>query len=463
MIWNRRTFLGAMALSSAAPSALPYVLRRESVVFLLGEDVLEDHWKVERLLAKLERSSDPLIVMDKPWEGMGPYIYGSVLKDPTDNLWKCWYTAFNLERYRNRIPFRYRIAYAVSEDGVSWKKPSLGIVDDEGKGDRNNNLIDLGRTYAEAIDVTIAPPDSNAPARYVGLILDGTGVEVHVSDDGLRWRPHTQKTVDPGHSDCHNSLCWDPVRRRWLAHIRPPVYAGTSKRRIAVAESKDLRTWTKPVTVLRPDEADVPEFYSMPVFHHGNLFFGLLQTFNHDTDSLEIELTYSTDGYQWHRLPSKQLYLPVGKPGSFDSGMITTADDIVFDRDEMFLYYGGWNGGHKSNERVASIGRARSPRDRFIGWHATAEDDGFLLTKPCVLQATKFTVNASVRGNLVMALCDEAGEPLPGFSFDDCTPVSGDNLTHAIRWKDDPNTLASRTVRIRIRLRDAEFYALGLS
>lgn len=460
---SRRAFLGSAAIAATAQGMAPFALRAGSVVYLLGEEVLEDHWHVERRLSLPHgRSPEALIRKEQPWEGMGPYTYGTVLRDPADGTWKCWYTVFNDARYRAREPFPYRIAYAVSEDGVSWKKPSLGLVEDSGS--RENSLVPIGGRDAEAVDVTIAPASANAPARYIGMVLD-RGVRIFLSDDGLRWKESDANPIDARHSDCHNSLCWDEHRRRWLAHIRPPVYAGPGhdKRRIAVMESPDLRKWTSPVTVLAPDEQDPPEFYSMPVFQRGNLFFGFLQIYDRRKESLEIELTYSTDAYRWHRLPGRPLFLPTGPAGSFDSGMVTTADSVVLDGDRMFTYYGGWNGDHKSNDREGGIGRVESVRDRFISWHASAQEDGFLLTRPAVLEAGSISANAKLGGKLHAAICDDQGNALPGFSFDDCTAITGDQIKHPLAWKGDLRTLRGRTVRIRVRFRDGDFFALELA
>lgn len=461
---TRRGLLAAAPLAVAALQGQTAAAARIAVgspVFLLGDEVLEDHWNLERQLVPPRRvHGEPLIRKEHDWEGMGPYLYGSVLRDPSAGLWKCWYTVFSNERYRARQPFPYRAAYATSRDGIVWNKPKLGLVDH--KGSRQNNLVDIGVLDAEAVSVRLAPPGAKAPARYAGMTLDKHGVVIFLSDDGLAWRKPEASVVDAGHSDCHNSLCWDARRRRWLAYLRPPYFAGPGhdKRRIAVSESTDLRTWTRPVTVLRPDEADPPEFYAMPVFPRGNLLFGFLQVYDRRRESLEVELAYSADGYRWHRLPGHPTFLGTGAPGSFDSGMVTTADDTVIDGDRMYTYYGGWNGDHKSNLREAAISRVESPRDRFIGWRTHGPEPGFLLTRPMLAAGARVTVNASVRGQLAMAVCDDRGAALPGFAFDDCGPVHGDGFAHAVSWKGDWRTLNGRAVRLRVRVRDGAFYSL---
>lgn len=461
---TRRGLLAAAPFAAAALRGQSGAAARLGVgtpVFLLGEEVLEDHWNLERHLVAPRRVQDaPLIRKEHDWEGLGPYLYGSVLRDPRDGLWKCWYTVFSDERYRARQPFPYRVAYATSRDGAVWNKPALGLV--EHQGSRQNNLVAIGVRDAEAVSVKLAPPEANLPARFAGMTLDKRGVAIFLSGDGLAWRAPEPGIVDAAHSDCHNSLCWDARRRRWLAYMRPPYFAGPGhdKRRIAMSESSGLRTWTKPLTVLRPGEEDPPEFYAMPVFARGNLFFGFLQVYDRRRESLEVELTYSADGVHWNRLAGHPTFLGTGAPGSFDAGMVTTADDVVDDGGRMFIYYGGWSGDHKSNGRQAAISRVESPRDRLIGWRTHKPEPGYLLTRPLLAEGGAVSVNASVRGQLAMAVCDERGAALPGYAFDDCVPVSGDSLAHGIAWKSGWRALNGRAVRLRVRVRDGAFYAL---
>lgn len=461
---HRRSFLqSALGVAAAAPNTDPPAsLRPGEPVFLLAEDLLEDHWKLRRRLIAPRRGLKPVIVKDRPWEGMGPYLYGSVLLDPADNLWKCWYAVHDPERYRARQPWAYRIAYATSRDGESWTKPELGLVDHGGS--TRNNLIPIGTRMSEAIDVCLAPPGSNAPARFLAVTLD-RGVHLWLSDDGTHWRPQQPSEIEPRHSDCHNSLCWDPLRRRWLVHLRPPVHAGNqAKRRIAVMESPDLQSWSRPVTVLRPDESEPPEFYGMPVFRRGNLFFGMVQVYDRTRESLEIELAFSADGYRWHRLPGHPLYLPTGPKGGFDSGMVTSADEMVFDGDRMLLYYGGWNGDHRSDTRVAAIGVAVAQRDRFIAWEGGAEEPGFLLTRPCTIEGAKLLVNAEVRGELKVAVTDAEGVTLPGYDYEQCRAVHGDSLRHELAWGERTiGGLRRRLVRLRVRIREASLYAMEVA
>ena len=98
--------------------------------FLCDDRVTEDRWMVERFAAPLvKHPNNPLITKTGEWEGSGPHMGGSALFDPADNLFKMWYTVFNRHNYDNRLPFSYNVAYAESDDGITWRKPALGVFE----------------------------------------------------------------------------------------------------------------------------------------------------------------------------------------------------------------------------------------------------------------------------------------------------------------------------------------------
>jgi hypothetical protein len=261
-----------------APNEYP-MPRPGEPVFLLERSAVEDFWNVRRKLNPLVRSArNPIIRKDRDWEGHGPYLYGTVLYDAKDKLFKCWYTVAHEDAFRKNERGSYMTCYAVSRDGYAWRKPELGLV--EWNGNKNNNFVQLGVKYNAPLTVVPIPDECGIRARYAGLYLDLSSVRLAYSDNGLVWREFEGNPIDPRESDAHNSLVYDPTRRNWMVHMRPPLFAHFTKRRIAIMESPDLRTWTRPATVLLPDEEDLAEFYGMPVFRRGNLFFGLLQVYN---------------------------------------------------------------------------------------------------------------------------------------------------------------------------------------
>ncbi len=472
-MWNRREFAGRGAAASLAlPAGLrnaeaatgsyqPFSTKPGEPVFLLEGSTLEDLWALRRRVNPLVKSSrNPIIVKDREWEGSGPYVYGSVLYDAREKLFKCWYTVFHDHEYRNRLPGSYLVCYATSKDGYAWRKPELGLF--EWKGSRKNNYLRLGRKYVGSITVVEAPAEARLPHRFVACYLDEPGVCLAFSNDGVDWVEHKRNPIEPRHSDTHNSIVWDPARKVWLVHLRVPVNAGGNNRRIAAMESADLDSWSRAESVLVPDEEDVPEFYGMPVFRRGNLFFGLLQVYERPTGRIEEELVFSADGYRWHRVPPRELFLIRGQAGEWDRGMVLTANGPVIAHGEMRFYYGGTCVDH--NQRtppdapVFAVGMGSVPLDRLFGLYTSSKDPGFAVTRPMRLNGGAIEVNATVRGELRAALLTADGKKLPGFDYADCTPVKGDDLRLPLAWKGQ-RLPASELGRLKFQITDGALYA----
>lgn len=444
----------------------PYATQPEEPVFLLEGSTLEDLWAVRRRVNPLLKSArNPLIVKDREWEGFGPSLAGSVVYAPEDRLFKMWYTVFHDFAFRHHLPGSYIACYAISEDGYTWHKPDLGVF--EWKGSKKNNFIDLSKDVAGF--AVVRPPASTAIShRYMAVYLSERpeGICLAYSDDGVRWVEHKRNPIEPSESDTHNTIVYNSSARKWMVYLRPPVYAGHWKRRIALMESSDLQTWTRAETVLIPDEADPPEFYGMPVFKRGNLYFGLLQIFNRPPGTINIELVFSSDGRRWDRVPPRELFLERGAPGQFDEGMVFTASAPVIVHGDMRIYYSGNNGYHyQLNAGQNAIGVASVPHDRFFSVTCTSHDaPGFILTRPLLLNGPSLFLNSGtlpVEGQIKVAVLDVAGKEIPGFGFDDCIPVKGDDLENEVVWKGGKRIVAlpKQPLRLKFQLEKATFYA----
>ncbi|MEW5979564.1 MAG: hypothetical protein AB1898_27520 [Acidobacteriota bacterium] len=441
----------------------PYATQPGEPVFLLEGSTLEDLWAVRRRVNPLVRSSrNPVMVKTRDWEGGGP-TGNSVLYDSEDKLFKMWYTVAHEFEYRHRLPGSYMMCYATSGDGYAWEKPELGVL--EWKGSKKNNFIGLvGRRPAGSVMGT--PPGSGISQRYICSYLDDPGICLAYSDDGVKWTAHKRNPIEPSESDTRNTLVYDPVNRKWMVFMRPPVFAGFTNRRMAVMESRDLQAWTRPETVLLPDEADLPESYGMPVFRRGNLFFGLLWVYNRLAGTIENELVFSSDGRHWNRVPPRELFLPLGGPGEFDQGMVFAGPPVIA-HGEMRFYYGATRTLHTQIESRAAIGLASVPLDRFFALRTSSQNEpGFILTRPLLLNGSKLEVNAEmllVQGQIKVAVLDLSGKELPGFGMSDCEPLRGNDLRHEVTWKKGKLAdLPKEPLRLKFQLEQATFYAFYL-
>jgi hypothetical protein len=473
LAFTRRSLLAATGVSlldarthATQPRAPELqVVRGGEPTFVLEGSTLEDLWRVRRVLHPAIKSPrNPIMVKDRPWEGYGPFIHGTVLYDPEDRLFKCWYQVMDNEAFREHRPWISGICYAVSHDGYEWDKPELGLM--EWMGTRRNNLVRLGREYAQAISVRIAPPGSGAPARFIAVYLDKPGVSVAFSDNGTEWTYPDWNPIEPSHSDDHNVLLYDGRRRLWMVYHRPQLFAGEWKRRRSLIESPDLRHWTHSGIVLGPDEGDPPEIMVMPVFQRGNLFFGLLDLYDRSRGSNEVELVFSADGRRWERVPPRELFLPLGLPGDFDCGSIFLGSHPVIVGDEMRFYYSALDGDHEClfPSFSEAIGVAAVPLDRLFGLaHSTLEGRGAVLTRPLMLEGGVLEVNAHVLGRLRVAVLDAGGKALPGYAFADCDPVRGDSLRHRVSWGRRSAVPTDGPVRVKFELEgEAALYCFSV-
>src|SRR5262249_53018818 len=184
--------------------------------------------------------------------------------------------------------------------------------------------------------------------------------------------------------------------------------------------------------------------------------------------------TFTRDGKRFARIADRAVWLPVGAPGSWDEGMVEAS--TMLERDgELWIYYSGTGALHTfeslqtlgklidGRRRMGAVGLAKLRRDGFVSLHAGA-DEGLVITRPLVLREPKrLVVNAAARrGAIAVEVLDPVLDVVPGFGAGDALPLAGDALEHVFAWKrgSDLGALRGRTVRLRIRLRNADLYSI---
>lgn len=432
--------------------------------FLCDERVVEDRWRIERFVAPLDRHpANPLIVRDRPWEGTGPHMGGSVLYDERDGVFRMWYTVWDSHAYYNALPFSYNVCYAESDDGIAWRKPSLGVFEYEGSTD--NNCIRLGTDKTQNIDVMWNPKPEVFPGRLLAIHNQKGGVFVSSSDDGKTFTPlWPEHPAISHHSDTHNNLVYDEVGDYWLLFCRPRAWAGDHRRRVSVQLSRDLKHWTHERTILVPSEAGAPEFYGMTVFRRGDLFFGALQLYDRESQTLRPTLAWSGDGLRWDLLPGQDLLLPLGKPSAWDAGMVLLAETPVVLGDTMYFYYGGFALGHDTpSENVGAIGLATAGRDRLIGVRPISNEPGTIITRPFAPDGRRLVVNALVQGEIRAEVRIGNNKPVDGWTFDDSDPLAASGYESELTWGGKSlGAIKETEIRVIFRLTDAELFTFDL-
>ncbi len=79
--------------------------------------------------AVVKDPASPIITATEPWEGHGPYTWGTrLLWNPDTQQYDFYYVAIGLGDDHS-----YRWGLAVSDDGLTWTKPKLEIETYNGK------------------------------------------------------------------------------------------------------------------------------------------------------------------------------------------------------------------------------------------------------------------------------------------------------------------------------------------
>ena len=90
--------------------------------------------------------------------------------------------------------------------------------------------------------------------------------------------------------------------------------------------------------------------------------------------------------------------------------------------------------------------------------------EGEVITKLFTFSGNKLEINysTSVVGAIKFEIQDQDGNPIPGYTMEDCQPVTGDEISGIVTWTqgNDLKNLNSKTVRLRILMKDADLYSI---
>ena len=420
----------------------------------------------------IKNPNNPLFCEDKPWEVRFDNLYANVLFDEEEGIYKCWYSPFILDErvrhtpreMRSVIPYRKAmprgremgICYAVSEDGITWRKPDLGIVEFEGS--KRNNIVARG-PHGAGIWKDRFDPDSE---RRYKMFARCEQMAVAFSPDGLHWSEPILCPEIQARGDTHNNTFWSPelgkyvgITRLWDQELGVRIVGRT--------ESEDFLRWSKAVEVLRslPEEGRRRQTYAMPVFRYADLYIGLLMMFNTDTDTVDCELAWSADTINWQRVAPGEPLIPRGPEGSYDCGCIFGAAYPIMLKEEIRIYYSGSNGPH-SNWRDGFFCLAHLRPDGFAcmepkSAHTTAR----IMTKPIKCIGRNLCLSADAAGGSIRVAIPD----IEGFGLNECELISSDVTDQPVRWRggNDLSDLIGRRIRLLFELNSAHLYAFSFS
>ncbi len=412
----------------------------------------------------------------KIWEARYDNLYPNVIYDKEDKLFKIWYKCFIRDASSESVPVNERpkhkystagagrqrgILYAWSEDGINWFKPSLGLV--EFMGSTENNIVKLNFEGGVFKDNHESNPGRrykmfgriDRPERHMAVAFSAYGLEW--SDPHL-WPEHNVQ------GDAHNNAIWSPSLNKYVGITR----TWQDRQRIAVrTESENFINWTEPEEILRGRGLH-EQIYSMPIFYYANVYIGLPSILNED-DTVDTELAWSPDNRSWYRISPGTAVIPRGKNLSdypysdYDAGCIF-ASVPVFKNDEILIYYGGSNHYH-TDWREGSLNLARLRPDGFAGYMTVSDSvTGRIKTNIFSVAGNDFMISADIKqqGFIKVAVFDETGMPVPGYTIEDSEVITGNNTDATVTWNGKGLAdLEGEKVAFEFVFKDAVVYSLS--
>lgn len=431
--------------------------------------LIDDLRDVRQVLHRPERR-DPIIEIDRPWE-VGGVAYAVLFED--DGLFRAWYRC-TPEADTNSTA-KSLTAYAESDDGIAWRKPSLGLV--EFRGSTDNNLVSDDPDL-----VNFAPfKDGDAPPgeRYKAIGRRGK-IFTAVSPDGLGWTKRPEPVQTEGPFDSHNIAFRDPWTGRYLMYargIRAQGVAGHGAevdfkggvRWIRRAESADFVHWSPLENIATADET-LEHLYTnscVPYQRSEGLYLMFPSRFVNGRSPTpdwpypgvsDAVLMSSRNSADFDRTFKEAWVRPGLDPDNWHERSVYIMRGILdTGPDELSLYM-------SDHWRLPSntIRRLSLRKDGFASLQA-GYGGGEALTRPLVFEGDELRLNLSTgaAGGVRVEVQDEDGHALPGLALADCAEVFADETDRPVRWTSGAalGALAGRPLRLRFALCDADLYA----
>ncbi|TFG48806.1 MAG: hypothetical protein E4H40_04035 [Candidatus Brocadiia bacterium] len=282
------------------------------------------------------------------------------------------------------------------------------------------------------------------------------GMCVAFSADGIHWMKYPGNPVlhakkgEQSISDVM-SVMQDQSTGKFVTYTKGWADPWPAFRQIVRTESNDFIHWSE-LTVVISHQYNLqdPQSYGMTVTQIGNIYIGLMCSYKKPGDeTIDIQLTVSHDNRHWGRVANRETFIPNGPSNSWDSGMIFTAP-LINHGDQTLIYYGGWNGSHNQKNRHSNIGLAMLRKNGFVSLD-TGPEPGIVTLHAMRKIQGPLLVNADASGgSLIAELLDVDGNPIPGYTANDCMPVQSDGLEELIRWNDYSELpVSEKALRIR--------------
>ena len=449
-------------------------------------ELFVDHYLIERLdglrlALHSPREEEVVLRFDQPWEGVFSCA-AAVIKHGTE--FRLYYRAMPAVTDGSDAE---STCVALSDDGIHWTRPSLGLF--ELAGSKENNAViahqpPFSHNFMPFLDTR---PGAEPEERYKAIAgIHPNGIFAFASPDGMRWRklqPEPVLTSEAFAFDSHNVAFWSEMEGTYLCYFRTWK---DGVRWVSRAASEDFVHWgpTEEMSfVHEAAPAPIEHIYTnatQPYFRAPHMYVALPRRFmagrrvlsREEADSLNVHGSQRADcsdavfmtsrgSSRYDRTFLEAFIRPGPERGNWSSRAGTIACGVVQTGPrEMSVYRNEQYGQPTVRQRRYSL-----RLDGFCSVRA-AYCAGELLTKPFTFAGSRLMLNfeTAAAGGIRVEVQDEHGQPLPGYRLDDSVELIGDEIDRAVAWKrgEDLSAIAGRPVRLRFVMREADLYSMTL-
>jgi hypothetical protein len=449
-------------------------------------ELFVDHYLIHKLTDAQLVLHEPhdegiLFQFDKPWEGLH-CAYFTIIKDA--DTYRAYYRGKSAADY-DGSPTEVT-CYAESKDGVNWEKPNLGIY--EVMGTRDNNIVltnapPFCHNFSPYLDTN---PKATVEKKYKALA--GTiesGLFGFTSKDGIHWKKSGKEPlIRDGVFDSQNVLFWSQSENCYVCYFRlwsGPGYTGI--RTIGRSTSKDFIHWSE---TKRMDFGYTPleHLYTNQTssyFRAPHIYVAIAARFfpqktvltTEQAKTIAIDQEYfansggcsdavlmtSRGGNKYDRTFMESFIRPGIGLNNWTSRTNYPALNVVpTGENEMSIYVNQDYG-----QQTAHLRRYSLRLDGFASIKAPYTG-GEMTTKVLTFSGKQLFLNynTSAAGEMRVEIQDKNGNPISGFTLDDCRVLIGNDIKRVVTWKNGSNvsTLAGKEIRLKFSIKDANLYSL---
>jgi hypothetical protein len=403
-----------------------------------------------------------VLTTDKPWEGI-TCAYFSVIQDGNKVLLYYRGSSGGSDHSDAQVT-----CVAESTDGIHFTRPNLGLI--EAGGTKDNNVIWRGveaHNFSPFLDANPKTPPEQRYKALGGVKQPGKnwhqgetpgGLYAFASADGVHWKKiRDTPVITKGAFDSQNLAFFDITRNRYACFSR--IFLN-KVRAVQSHHSSDFLAWSDGVPHAYAEGVPWEHFYTsatVPCPTAPHLFLSFPKRFvttrkkvpEHDGPGVSDAVFMSSrDGVKWDRPFLEAWVRPGPDLKNWTERNNMTANGIVAGDAEWSLYI-------SEHYRHADhrIRRLSVRKQGFASMHADAKGGEFT-TPPIKITGSKLLLNyaTSAAGSLQIDVIDASGKVLATME-----ELYGDDFEAPVL---DLSKLKDQTVQFRVKLKDADLYAL---